>query len=300
MSILATRSQPVEPSKGIPALPVRFWVGVVFVACWWPIAWLQIRPLSDNYFFPLWLGYILTVDGLVYRRTGTSLIARSGWHVAYLFALSIPLWWIFEALNLRLNNWVYHLPTEYSALSYALRASLAFSTVIPAVLVTSELVRSLRFNPLRRLPVLRLPARALVILHLSGWLMLLAVLVLPSLAFPLVWIALFFIVDPVVTALKGRSIGAFLREGDWSAAFNVAAGTVVCGFFWEFWNLYAMPKWTYHLPYAEWFRIFEMPILGYGGYIPFGLEILAICGLAQALMPWISWPRARVSSVEAN
>jgi hypothetical protein len=30
------------------------------------------------------------------------------------------------------------------------------------------------------------------------------------------------------------------------------------------------------VPYANWFHIFEMPLLGYGGYLPFALELYAL------------------------
>lgn len=280
--------------------PIWFWVGLGLIAVMWPIAWLQIRPLTDNYFFPLWLGFILTVDGITYRRTGTSLIARSGFNAGILFLLSVPLWWLFEAFNQVLDNWQYHLPEDYSSVSYAIRASIAFSTVIPAVFVATELVRSFRLNPLRWLPAMKLEAPVLLGLHLAGWAMLVSVLTFPEWAFPLVWLSLFFIIDPLATAVGGRSIGTFLRRGDWSPVFNIAAGTVICGFFWEMWNFYALPKWTYSIPYAEFGHIFEMPVLGYGGYIPFGLEIYSVVILVIALLraTWI--PTPDVSSITSN
>jgi hypothetical protein len=54
-----------------------------------------------------------------------------------------------------------------------------------------------------------------------------------------------------------------------------AAG-LTCGFFWEMWNYWSMPKWTYDISYAGWLKVFEMPFLGYGGYLPFALEIYSI------------------------
>ena len=300
MNAVATERNHRPRQRASASLPYRFWIGLALIACWWSIAWLQIRPFSDNYFFPLWLGYILAVDGLVLRRTGTSLIARSSWRCLYLFILSVPLWWIFEGLNQVLNNWIYHLPEEYGDIGYTLRASLAFSTVIPAVMVTTELVSTFQVNPLRKLPALVLGRGTLLGLHLLGWLMLIAVLTFPDHAFPLVWLALFFLIDPVATDLGGRSVGSFLRNGDWSPVFNIAMGTLICGFFWELWNFYALPKWTYSIPYAEFLHIFEMPLLGYGGYIPFGLEIFAFSALAAALLPELRLPGTKVSSIESN
>ena len=300
MDTLATKRSHRESDSASLLLPYRFWIGLASIACWWPIAWLQIRPFSDNYFFPLWLGYILTVDGLVFRRTETSLMARSSWRVVPLFILSVPLWWVFEGFNQVLNNWLYHLPDQYGDIDYTLRASLAFSTVIPAVMVSTELVRSFRLNPLRNLPILAQGCGTLLGLHLLGWFMLFAVVTFPDYAFPLVWLAIFFIIDPIATYLGGRSVGSYLRKGDWSAIFNIAAGTLICGLFWELWNYYSLPKWTYSVPYFDFLHVFEMPILGYGGYIPFGLEIFAFRALVAVLVPQLGLPGTKVSSVESN
>lgn len=276
--------------------PIWFWAGVLLVAIWWPIAWLQLRPVSDYNFFPLWLGFILTVDGLVAFRTGTSLILRARWRIILLFVLSVPLWWLFEAFNQILQNWHYHLPESYSWVGYRIRASLAFSTVIPAVFVASELVASFQFDPLRVFGRILLERRTLLLLHVAGWAMLALVVFWPEYAFPLVWVSVFFIVDPVATMLGSRSIGFHLRRADWRPVFNIAAGTLVCGFFWEFWNVLAMPKWTYSIPYFEFWHLFEMPALGYGGYISFGWEIFAIVALAGALAPGLRIPMPKVAA----
>jgi hypothetical protein len=54
------------------------------------------------------------------------------------------------------------------------------------------------------------------------------------------------------------------------------------------WNSRALPKWEYDISYAEWLRIFEMPLLGYGGYLSFGLETYAVAMLLNRLLKL--WP----------
>jgi len=54
------------------------------------------------------------------------------------------------------------------------------------------------------------------------------------------------------------------------------AGCLICGFFWEMWNFYSYPKWVYQVPFADFLHIFDMPLLGYGGHIPFSLELFAL------------------------
>ena len=277
---------------------LRLVFGLGLVGLWWTIAWREIRPWSDYYFFPLWLGYILVVDVLVAVQTGTSPMERSGLRVAWLFLFSVPLWWVFEGFNEVVGNWNYQLPTRYTTLEYFLLASLAFSTVVPAVLTTTELVRSLRLDPLRFLPAIRTTRKRLLVVHLSGWVMIALTVLWPRYAFPLVWLSVIFLLDPIVTALRGRSVASLLEERDWSPVFNLGLGALICGFFWEMWNVYAMPKWTYDVPFVGFWHVFEMPLLGFTGYLPFGIEIYVVYMLFKCLLSrsGIEVPEIPVSS----
>lgn len=75
---------------------------------------------------------------------------------------------------------------------------------------------------------------------------------------------------------KGRYtvIFAGLKYGDWRALIAAAAAALICGFFWELWNYKSLARWEYAVPFVDRFHIFAMPILGYGGYLPFGWECL--------------------------
>jgi hypothetical protein len=42
------------------------------------------------------------------------------------------------------------------------------------------------------------------------------------------------------------------------------------------WNFHSAAKWIYAVPFVNRFHFFEMPILGYAGYLPFGLECAII------------------------
>src|SRR6266542_4443009 len=88
-------------------LPIQLYIGVALIAVAWPIAWLHTTPFSYFSFLYLWLGYILSVDGLNVARRGSSLLTRSPAHFLLLFALSAPVWWLFEFLNGFTQNWHY-------------------------------------------------------------------------------------------------------------------------------------------------------------------------------------------------
>uniref|UniRef100_UPI0030EBE9AF hypothetical protein n=1 Tax=Rhodohalobacter sp. 8-1 TaxID=3131972 RepID=UPI0030EBE9AF len=64
-------------------------------------------------------------------------------------------------------------------------------------------------------------------------------------------------------------------NGDLTLVWSSAMAALYCGFFWEMWNFYSEAKWIYNVPWVERFYLFEMPLLGYAGYLPFGV----ICAL---------------------
>ncbi len=45
-----------------------------------------------------------------------------------------------------------------------------------------------------------------------------------------------------------------------------------------------MPKWVYDVPFVGSLKLFEMPILGYGGYLPFALEVFAAWALLHGAL----------------
>ena len=263
------------------------WTGIVLILVFWPLNWLGPEGITRWGFFPLWLGYCLTVDGLVYLRKGSSMASRSWKKYSALFVISIPLWWLFEALNLRLDNWHYLGRETFSDLQYALLASLSFSTVVPAVLGSAELAGSLDLlQPLRDWWVFRPGRRGEIFTFLLGWLSLGAVLLWPTYFFPLVWLAVYLIIEPVNRWLGFPTLVDWTKNGDWRPYGALFLGVLVTGFFWEMWNYYAFPKWIYRVPFVDFWKIFEMPLLGYGGYLPFSLEIFAVTRLVFGMLGW--------------
>ena len=109
--------------------------------------------------------------------------------------------------------------------------------------------------------------------------MLILLLVWPQLFFPLVWISVYFIVEPVNYWLGFKTLLSYTEKGNWQPVWNLWGGVLICGFFWEMWNYYSFPKWTYELPYLDVLEIFEMPLAGYLGYLPFSLELFALYNL---------------------
>lgn len=55
------------------------------------------------------------------------------------------------------------------------------------------------------------------------------------------------------------------------------------------WNFYSYPKWVYEAPFLNFWHVFEMPLLGYLGYIPFALELFALYHLAIGVLGRDDW-----------
>lgn len=269
--------------------PLRVPLGLALVAAAWSLSWGLDGLRTHVLFFPLWLGYCLVVDGWTLARTGTSPATRSrrGW--ALLFLGSIPVWWLFELLNLRLENWEYLGEDRFSDLEYAFWCSLSFSTVMPAVLGTAELVRSFRW--VERFgdgPRIRPTPRLLAGCAATGAAMLALLLAWPRLFYPFCWTSLVFLLEPLVQRLRRGSFLDHLARGDWRPWVSLWAAGLACGFLWELWNVYSWPKWVYHVPGVEFWHVFEMPLLGYLGYLPFAMELYLVARLA---LPTVARPR---------
>jgi len=261
-------------------LPKRGWAGLCLIAAGWPLAWIRPNSLQfvwENSFLFLWVGYCLVVDALVWKRTGTSPFTRN--HTAYvgMFFLSIPGWWLFEFFNIFLQNWHYLHNRPIGTFEHIIRSSIHFSIVIPAVLTTAELWSSSRYftGNMQEHPVV-FTTREIAIINLIGMSMLVSVIGFPRYCYPFVWICLYLIFDSMNMLLGAPALLRYLERGNWRPFILLPLGALTCGFFWEMWNFYALPKWFYSIPFFDFFHIFEMPVLGYLGYLPFGLEVFAL------------------------
>ena len=276
-----TDIQTLENDKS--KFPVHGWLGVSLVAVFWILNWTLTGPRTHWGFFPLWLGYCLSMDGLVFWRTGTSLFTRSWQKYVGLFLVSAPVWWIFELLNLRTQNWTYLGIVIFTPSQYVFWTTLSFTTVIPAVFGTAEFFAS--FDFVKRLPrglVIGTDKWTTALFFVIGWLMLALMLIWPNIFFPFIWMSPYFILEPLNVWLGNHSLAQWTAKGDWRPVIALWLGVLLTAFFWEMWNYYSYPKWVYHVPWGDWLHIFEMPLLGYGGYLPFALELSAIYNLISS------------------
>ncbi|PIU50343.1 MAG: hypothetical protein COS92_02020 [Desulfobacterales bacterium CG07_land_8_20_14_0_80_52_14] len=263
------------------AFPWWGWAGLALNAISWFVAWTRIPAfavIQPHTFFPLWLSFILVVNALCQRRDGACMMTRRPVYFALLFPASAIFWWVFEYLNRFVQNWHY-LGIEYGALEYAGLASFSFSTVLPAVLGTRDWLLGTRwiqegfiFQPP---PLPQTKGLAVALLIFSGF-GLFGIGIWPNVLFPLLWVSPLLIILCLQILTSGAPILSSLRGGDLRPVVSAVLAALLCGWFWEMWNYYSLAKWVYRIPYVHRFEIFEMPVLGYAGYLPFGLECAAV------------------------
>ena len=282
----ATGSQlPTAAHRALHSVPlVRLVVGLVMNAVAWVSAWTQLGPLAHYNFLFLWTGFILVIDAATEARSGTSLWRRGRAQFVALFLVSAPFWWYFERLNTRTGNWHYLTWRHLSDVEYVFWATLAFSTVIPAVLAVAELLCT--FFPRDDTPVRTepLPGRLVALVMGFGVLTLALSLLLPRYFFPFLWASLVFLLDPLNGRYGEPSILAWARQGAWRGTARLMAAGLICGVFWEMWNYFSNPKWFYTVPFVDFLHVFEMPLLGFLGYLPFALEIFAVYHFVRLML----------------
>jgi hypothetical protein len=292
-----TVTPPAPPTAG--SFPAWFHVGLVLCGASLYIMWFSADAHLVKYLFTvLWWGFIATLDGVVYRRTGgASIFSKLAPQMFWLGVTSAGAWWAFEWLNyFVLENWTYPnspkiFPTRGEAIFWF---SLTFTCVFPAIFEFYTLLRTFPWLVARwaKGPVIAPTDTIVWAVLLAGTLGAFGVGYLPYPLFFVVWLASLLILPEAMGLVQLWTPFNPLAQGNWTPIVLCALGSLCTGFFWELWNWGSdawhpglNPNyWKYHVPYVNvvvgWT---EMPVLGYLGYLPFGVQCwvwwLVIAGL---------------------
>jgi hypothetical protein len=272
------------PKRG----PFRAWgwigLGIILVAeglLFWGSRWVAvfITPIA-------WTGYLLLIDAAVWSLRGESRLGKTPAHFFSLAFWSVPLWLIFEAYNLRLENWAYvGLPD--SVFVRCLGSVWSFATIWPAILGTADFLEALglfRPHAARRLKLSRSTHLGIVLVGLAF--VTVPVLVPVSAGrylFGAVWVGFILLLDPLNYYAKGRSLLRDLENGSTSTFYSLLMSGLICGILWEFWNYWATAKWVYVFPILQGWKLFEMPLPGYLGFPVFALECFVMYEFLRTL-----------------
>jgi hypothetical protein len=265
--------------------PAFGWMGVAVLAAAEGLLFVRLWPVTV-YFTPIaWTAYLLIVDAMVRSLTGKSRLTNRPHKFLEVALLSIALWVIFEAYNLRLANWTYvGVPTTPAGA--LLGYGWSFATITPAIFETADLIETLcAFTPSRPIAF---SSGAKIVMVLFGGLCLIIPLLMPrrvaSYLFVLVWVGFVFLLDPINCRLGWPSLVGDLRVGYRGRFYSLLLSGWICGWFWEFWNYWAAAKWHYIFPIFQKHKIFEMPAPGYVGFLPFALECFVMYITASSII----------------
>lgn len=265
----------MNKNQRINRFPAFGWIGVFIIVIAEILLIIDIK-IVKIFFTPIvWTGYILFIDASLNKLSGKSYLTYKRKAFFLMLPVSLGCWLIFEAYNLHLRNWEY-ISLPENMVVRIIGYVWSFITIFPGVLLTSEVIDNLKIFDRFKIKSLVISNKTLIFWLLIGALFLIIPLVLPMIyaryLFVLVWMGFVFLLDPINAFLGEHSLFIDLREGKINKLFSLFLSGVICGFLWEFWNYWAITKWIYILPFMQETKIFEMPVVGFLGFLPFAVE----------------------------
>lgn len=236
---------------------------------------LEMEPFFTWYYLFAWWPFIFMLESALFLARGYSRLYDTPREFAELIPLSVTVWLVFEAFNFRLDNWHYlnlpdNLPLRWAGYF------LSFGSVLPGLFVTKRLFEftglweDVEDRPLKN------PEGLHGLFVILGLACLILPLIWPQYCFALIWGGFVFLLEPWLNARGGRSLLTMWARGTLRQVRLLFLAGLVCGVLWEMWNFWAGAKWFYTVPFVGFFKIFEMPVLGFLGFPPFAVECFVI------------------------
>lgn len=275
-----------QPPAAAAKFPWWGWAGAVVTLFFWYLMWVRVTPFGDLVYYafsPLWWGFIFVLDGIVYKRNGGVSLASSKPTLLCISAIvSLFGWLFFEFFDYFVNeNWYYPqadiLPHKITVAVYLI----AYTTVWPAVFQWYNLINTFPKFVARYQDGPKVNLKGSWLLA-AGFIAMVLMVILPLPMFWMVWIGPFAVFSGILVLLNIDNPITSMAKGNWSPALVIALACFLNGFVWEMWNYGSAldtsiaatnPNyWKYNIPYVYVPRILsEMPVLGYFGYMPFGV-----------------------------
>ncbi|MBK9257849.1 MAG: hypothetical protein IPM42_20535 [Saprospiraceae bacterium] len=294
-SLFGFKKQPVPQQPKVIKVkwPLWLWIGIFslgssLVLLWskstWPTTFLH---WSD---FPLFWGLVLVLDGWTYiRNGGKSIISERPQEMVGIGVSSAMGWMLFEYLNFFVDdNWFYPFGDIIDREQFLLYAIVISTGLLPLSFVFYSLFNT--FTVLKNRytvgPKIILSETIKSVLIVISLLSLIGSGLFPNELFFSLWLTPAILIGLVLDKLgiwtPIRSIG----QGNWRPTLVFALTYLAAGLCLECENYFsgvhdgqtitfteAPAYWQYNLPYVNDFHLFEMPILGFFGYMPFGIYV---------------------------
>ncbi|MFZ1703788.1 MAG: hypothetical protein WAT79_05550 [Saprospiraceae bacterium] len=287
------KKQTLPPTKPVVKVswPLWFWIGLVAWGASVFFLWTKAHePVLFLHWsdFPLFWGLVLMIDGWTYvRNGGRSIISERPQEMVGIGVSSAMGWMLFEYLNFFVDdNWYYPFGNIIDREQFLLYAIVISTGLLPLSFVFYELFNTFKFFKKRfsEGPKFILPETwktLLIIICIAG---LIGAGLFPNVMFFSLWLTpgmlIGLVLDKIGVWTPLRSIG----KGNWQPTLVFALTYLAAGLCLECENYFsgihdgrdvtftmAPAYWQYNLPYINDFHLFEMPILGFFGYMPFSL-----------------------------
>ena len=235
----------------------------------------EIPPVPTWFYVLAWYPTLVVLDQVVVLLGGESLLARPP-ELAAMLWWSAVIWFLFEAINFRLQNWYYVFLPPHRLDRWA-GITISLATVVPAVLLPERVLDRLGvWHDLRARPVPFTPAQ-LEAAGWTGWAMLALILAFPRYLYPLTWGAVWLVVEPLLYRRDPEhSLLGDVVRGEWGRIARLMTAGLVAGALWESFNGMARGRWIYTVPFLEHSKIFEMPPAGFIAFPFFALEVWSL------------------------
>ncbi len=272
-------------------LPTWFWVGMVLFVATAIIMWgkfEQPKIIINFAVIPMFWGFSLIIDGLVYSRSnGNSIIGNMPRTLIAIGIASISGWLIFEYLNFFvLDNWYYPMAELVTLSEFYIYALVGSTGLMPMAFEVYTLLNTFkrlrnRYSYGKKIVLPRKLQYAMLILTLAVTFI---IGFFPNSMFFIIWLGP-LIIFSILLDLLGiwTPFKPIAQKGDWTPLALICMAEFIMGFLCEFWNYLSAfhnplvthnpDYWVYSIPYVNVLHVFEMPLLGLFGYIPFGAYI---------------------------
>jgi len=286
------------PSEQSYTFPVWFWIGLVMWIV--PIVLLfaqaeQPKLLLNYSDLPLFWGFTLLLDGFVYKLRGNSMISKHPTELMGIATASVSGWMLYEYLNLFANRtWYYPFGKNLlpgSAVNdeiFLVYSILGSSALMPLAFEWYDLLMAApslkhRFDDGVKITAPKWLKIALIVLSLGG---LLYLGYAPDKSFFFLFVWPLIAITAVLSLAKVWTPFTPIKDGNWTPFLVFGLAYLAQGFAMEGWNYFSATHntwgglaqhshspafWAYSVPFVDKFHLFEMPILGFLGYLPFSV-----------------------------
>ena len=268
--------------------PIHGMIGIIVLLLSEIFLLKKVDPFYSWFYCFAWWSYILTVDAVIYRLKGNSLILNRTKEFFLMIPWSIFIWLILEAANLSLKNW-YYINLPHSIVERWLGYAIAYGTVLPGLFETTELLEVLGVFRNSKIKKTTISSGGHSVLMFLGILCQSSSLLIPEYCFPLIWVGFILLLEPFNYRFGGRSLLRDLEDGNPRKIYLLLIAGLICGFLWELWNFWALSRWVYTVPFFDKVKGFEMPLLGFLGFPPFAVQAYVMYNFISLLRSKRGW-----------